>query len=135
MSKCRWVDTSDKVAGQDNGYLNFLFVLLKKKWKSQALTCLLRHLRRIIWSWMNFSFHFPFLQLFLLIKIAHNSISYLIITNNFLEWYRKTLSWAFMALFDILTQMTFVTKYTAWSRMTESVGNNENLNDFGTTVI
>jgi hypothetical protein len=29
MSKCRWVDTSDKVAGQDNGYLNFLFVLLK----------------------------------------------------------------------------------------------------------
>jgi hypothetical protein len=24
---------------------------------------------------------------------------------------------------------------TAWSRMTESVGNNENLSDFGTTVI
>jgi hypothetical protein len=24
---------------------------------------------------------------------------------------------------------------TAWSRMTESVGDNENLNDFGTTVI
>jgi hypothetical protein len=23
---------------------------------------------------------------------------------------------------------------TTWSRMTESVGNNENLNDFGTTV-
>jgi hypothetical protein len=29
MSKCRWVDTSDKVASQDNGYLNFLFVRLK----------------------------------------------------------------------------------------------------------
>jgi hypothetical protein len=28
-----------------------------------------------------------------------------------------------------------VWKNTTWSRMTESVGNNENLNDFGITVI